>query len=100
MVTEKDKRKHMALEEDIKEILIQRFQPSVLKLVNESKNHRGHAGDDGSGQTHFKLIIVSEKFMGLTSVARHRLVNEALKQSFSKGLHAISIEAKTPSEQA
>ena len=88
----------MNIEESIRSKILQAFAPAHFELINESAKHKGHAGDDGSGQTHFKLIVVSDKFSGLTRVERQRLVNQELKEEFFKGLHTVSFILKTSSE--
>lgn len=81
----------MSLEEEIRKLLEKDFMPSHLTLTNESAKHRGHSGDDGSGQTHFKLELISKRFLGLSRVERERLVLICLKPAFEKGLHAITM---------
>lgn len=71
---------------------------SNLTLINESEKHAGHAGDNGTGQTHFKLMVVSNDFSGLTRVQRQKLIMQQVKGLFSQGLHALSMTVKTPSE--
>jgi BolA protein len=88
----------MNIEQAIQSIIEQEFSPVHFALINESYKHKGHAGDDGSGQTHFKLMVVSGAFDGLSRVDRQRLVNVALKDLFSSGLHALSVSLKAPSE--
>ena len=69
------------------------LQPFFLAVEDESASHAGHAGSDGSGQgTHFRVRIGSQAFMGLSRVARHRLVYDALHQFVDQGLHALAIE--------
>ncbi|NCV63652.1 MAG: BolA family transcriptional regulator [Betaproteobacteria bacterium] len=69
------------------------LQPFFLEVEDESASHAGHAGSDGSGQgTHFRVRIGSQAFMGLSRVARHRLVYDALQQFVDQGLHALAIE--------
>lgn len=81
----------MNRQERIKEILTKEFSPSKLIITNQSHHHKHHAGDDGTGETHYDLTLVSEKFLGLSRVAKQRLVNNALSQEFADGLHAISM---------
>jgi BolA protein len=88
----------MRISELIKQKIMDNFAPEHLELVNESDRHKGHAGHDGSGESHFHLIVVSKKFDGYNRIARHRLVYKALDGLFSQGLHALSIKAYTPSE--
>jgi BolA protein len=67
--------------------LTEALAPTRLELVDESASHAGHAGVAGrSGETHFRLAVVSEAFTGLSAVARHRLVYGALDTQFQAGL--------------
>lgn len=78
-----------ALDERLKELLA----PTVLEVLDESWQHAGHAGADGTGSgTHFRVRISSPKFAGLTKVAQHRLVYDALREFTARGLHALAIE--------
>ncbi len=88
----------MRIEEKIKHLLEKEFSPTHLQVVNESHKHAGHAGDDGSGQTHFKLKVVSVDFGGKSRVQRQRLVNQAIGGLFDEGLHAVSMQLSTPEE--
>ncbi|MFM7698142.1 MAG: BolA family protein [Limnohabitans sp.] len=68
-----------------------------LSVEDESDQHAGHAGSDGSGQgTHFRVRIGSLAFTGLSRVERHRLVYDALKPFIDQGLHALAIEIVEP----
>lgn len=74
--------------------LYQDFQPVSIEVIDESGQHIGHAGANGTGQgTHFRVRLVSNKFNGLGRVARHRLVYDSLRLHFDAGLHALVIEA-------
>ena len=55
----------MRMDDLIKSLVEKHFDPVEYELVNESHKHAGHAGDDGSGETHYKLMIVSKKFENL-----------------------------------
>lgn len=79
--------------------LTAQLQPFRLQVFDESAAHAGHAGSDGSGQgTHFRVRIGAGVFQGLTRVAKHRLVYDALQQFTDQGLHALAIEiVDTPS---
>ena len=73
--------------------LEQTLAPSKLEVLDESWQHAGHAGADGTGSgTHFRVRIGSPKFSGLTKVAQHRLVYDALRDFSARGLHALAIE--------
>lgn len=69
------------------------LQPSALEVLDESHQHAGHAGANGTGfGTHFRVRIASPLFDGKTRVARHRLVYDALQDFIAQGVHAIAIE--------
>ncbi|CAN1558417.1 BolA Stress-induced morphogen (activity unknown) [Burkholderiaceae bacterium] len=69
------------------------LQPFALQVLDESADHAGHAGSDGSGQgTHFRVRIGAGVFQGLSRVAKHRLVYDALQQFTDQGMHALAIE--------
>lgn len=70
------------------------LQPTALEVIDESHQHAGHAGANGTGfGTHFRVRIASPIFTGKTRVARHRLVYDALQDFIAQGVHAIAIEA-------
>jgi BolA protein len=73
--------------------LEQTLSPTKLEVLDESWQHAGHGGADGTGfGTHFRVRIGSPKFTGLTKVAQHRLVYDALRDFTARGLHALAIE--------
>lgn len=74
------------------------LSPTRLEVLNESAQHRGHMGDDGTGETHFRVIIESAAFAGQTRVARQRLVNHALADLLATRIHALAIAARAPGE--
>jgi BolA protein len=73
------------------------LQPVTLEVLDESSQHSGHAGANGTGfGTHFRVRITSHLFTGKSAVLRHRLVYDALQDFMDQGLHALAIEAKLP----
>ena len=88
----------MKLSDWIARTLEERLQPARLAVLDESDQHIGHGGWREGGETHFRINIVSEAFSGKSRVERHRLVNDALKGAFERGLHALAIQAKAPGE--
>ena len=88
----------MRVSKQIEIVLKAEFSPLRLSVINESHLHAGHAGDDGSGESHFRVEIVSGAFTGKTRLERHRMVQEALKDLQKSQIHALSIQAKTPDE--
>ncbi len=82
----------------IESLLRDRFAPTVLQVSDDSAKHAGHAGAQPGGETHYSLLVISDRFAGLNRVGRHRLVNEALAGEFSGGLHALALTLKAPGE--
>lgn len=73
--------------------LQQALQPSRLDVLDESAAHAGHSGSNGLGHgTHFRVRIASPRFQGISRVAAHRLVYDALQPYIDAGLHALAIE--------
>jgi BolA protein len=74
------------------------FAPAHLEVINDSARHRGHAGDDGSGESHFTVEVVTEAFAGLSRLERQRAVNAALGDLIRDRIHALAIKARAPGE--
>jgi BolA protein len=72
--------------------------PARLELVDESAQHAGHAGAAPGGNTHWRLTIVSAAFAGKPTVARHRMVYQALGELMQHPIHALAIQARAPGE--
>ena len=73
------------------------LQPIALEVIDESHQHNGHTGSNGTGfGTHFRVRITSSAFVGKSAVMRHRLVYDALQDFMDQGLHALAIEARLP----
>jgi BolA protein len=74
------------------------LEPLALELVDESAKHEGHAGARPGGNTHWRLTIVSQRFAGKPTVARHRMVYQALGELMQDPIHALAITARAPEE--
>ncbi len=74
------------------------FAPERLEIENQSERHRGHAGWDPSGESHFAVTIVSSLFTGMPRLERQRRVHAALGELLEERIHALSIRALAPSE--
>jgi BolA protein len=74
------------------------LSPERLAVIDDSAKHRGHAGHDPRGESHFTVEIVATTFAGKTRVQRHRLVNQALAPLLAERVHALAIVAKAPEE--
>lgn len=77
---------------------LDRLEPESLELVDESAQHQGHAGWQPGGGTHWRLRIVSPRFAGKPTVARHRMVYESLGDLMQHPIHALAIQARAPGE--
>jgi redox-sensitive bicupin YhaK (pirin superfamily)/stress-induced morphogen len=80
----------------MKDLLTAAFRPSRLQVINDSAQHSGHAGDDGSGESHFTVVIESEAFAGKSRLERQRMVNSALGDIPGQRVHALAIRAFAP----
>lgn len=89
----------MSVEQRIRERLAA-LHPVLLELEDESERHRGHAGYAEGGGSHWRLTIVSPAFDGKSTVARHRLVYQALGELMRHPIHALAIQARAPGEPA
>jgi BolA family transcriptional regulator, general stress-responsive regulator len=81
----------MAVKDEIEARLTAAFTPDRLEVVNESHQHSGHSGDDGSGESHFRVVIRAAAFAPMSRVARHRAVHQALGD-LNQRVHAIALD--------
>ncbi|KIT17745.1 BolA family protein [Jannaschia aquimarina] len=81
----------MSMEATIRERLQAAFDPREMQVINDSASHAGHAGDDGSGESHWKVAIRAEAFAGKGRVERHRMVHTALGDVMDR-IHALSLD--------
>lgn len=84
----------MSVEADIRVRLLAAFDPVHLEVANESHLHDVPPGSE----SHFKLVIASDRFEGKRLLGRHRLVNRALADALAGSVHALAIHAVTPDE--
>jgi BolA family transcriptional regulator, general stress-responsive regulator len=82
----------MGLEQEITAALSAAFSPSTLDVINESHLHGGHAGDNGSGESHWRVVIVAAAFGAMSRLERHRAVHAALGPGIMGRLHALGLE--------
>jgi BolA protein len=80
--------------EDLERALRAALAPQALEVIDDSHLHAGHAG--AREGRHFTVRVTSESFAGLSRVARHRLVYDALRELIPQGVHALAIEAHLP----
>jgi BolA protein len=89
-----------AIAEAIRDKLSAAFSPSRLEIIDDSDRHKGHAGAREGGESHFNVVIESEKFEGLNRVQRQRAVLGVLADELAGPVHALSITARRPGEGA
>ncbi len=82
----------------IRAALERQLAPAQLLVEDESARHAGHPGAREGG--HFRVRVVSDRFRGLSRVARHRMVYQAVEPLLGKGVHALAIDARTREETA
>ena len=80
----------MSIENELKARLTAAFAPERLEVVNDSAKHAGHGGDDGSGESHFSVLIRAAAFAPMGRVARHRAVHAALGDLTTR-IHALAL---------
>ena len=83
---------------EMTQLLTQALSPTHLAVINDSASHRGHSGDDGSGESHFTVEIESPAFAGVSRLERQRMVNRALGDMPGQRVHALAIKARAPGE--
>ena len=83
---------------EMEKLLAAAFVPARLVVINDSVRHRGHSGDDGSGESHFTVEIEADAFTGASRIERQRMVNKALGDLPGQRVHALAIKAKAPGE--
>jgi len=88
----------MVMKDTISNKLREAFTPESLQVVDESHLHEGHAGHRPSGETHFRVYIVSQAFKGKSRVDRHSMISSALAAELAGSVHALAIHAQAPGE--
>ena len=76
------------------------FTPVRLEVIDDSRRHHGHAGARPGGETHFNVVIESPAFQGQSRVNRQRAVYAALSEELAGQVHALSVKALAPGEDA
>jgi len=88
----------MNMETTIRKKLMVALNPIRLDVINESALHAGHRSSPGTGESHFRVLIVSEAFAGKSRVERHRMVNATLAEEVGKKVHALALGTFAPGE--
>lgn len=82
----------------MREKLMVALEPTRLDIINESELHAGHRGSPGTGQSHFRILIVSPAFEGQSHLQRHRVINEILCEELGGLIHALALKTYAPGE--
>lgn len=83
----------------IQEKLTDGLDPVRLEIIDESHLHAGHVGARPEGETHFRVLVVSDAFVGQNRVARQRMVYGLLAEELAANVHALSLTTLTPEEE-
>jgi stress-induced morphogen len=83
----------------LEDVLRRTFTPVLMRIVDDSAHHAGHAGAQPGGETHYSVLLVAPAFRGMNRLARSRAVHAVLAGEFSGGLHALALTLRTPEEQ-
>ena len=84
----------MTVQKVLEEKLRSHLNPQWMRVINESPSHRVPEGSE----SHFRVIVVSEKFQGLSQVKRHQMVYQIIDQELKNSIHAFSQQTFTPEE--
>lgn len=82
----------MRVEDEMRTRLEETFRPEVLEILDESERHRGHAGYQEGGQSHFRVRIKAGAFKPMSRIERHRAVHEALGSELVARIHALALK--------
>ena len=88
----------MSIEQQMREKLMVALEPTRLDIINESELHAGHRSSPGTGQSHFRILIVSPAFEGQSHLQRHRVINEILSEELGGPIHALALKTYAPGE--
>lgn len=82
----------MTVTEQIHARLQETFAPDHLEVIDESEDHRGHAGYQDGGESHFRVVIRADAFEPMSRIARHRAIHAALGKALIARIHALSLD--------
>jgi BolA protein len=88
----------MSAETRLRERLLVALEPIRLDIVNESELHAGHRSSPDTGESHFRILIVSPRFAGVSRVERHRMVNAVIGDELGGRIHALALSTFAPGE--
>ncbi|MBT8409613.1 MAG: BolA family transcriptional regulator [Alphaproteobacteria bacterium] len=82
----------MPIAEQMEQKLREAFAPRTLEIVDDSEQHRGHAGFREGGESHFQVRIEAEAFAPMSRIERHRAVHKALGGDIVGRIHALELK--------
>ena len=82
----------------IEKIILKDYNPYFYSVIDVSEQHRGHQNFKENVESHFEIIVVSDKFIDIKRIDRHRMVNNSLKNEFCSDLHSAIIKTYTIEE--
>tara|TARA_B100000242_G_scaffold203477_1_gene147509 strand:+ start:242 stop:520 length:279 start_codon:yes stop_codon:yes gene_type:complete len=82
----------------IENLILKDYEPEFFSVIDVSEQHRGHQDFKEDVESHFEILIVSEKFKNLNRIERHRMVNQSLREEFLLDLHSVVIKTYTTEE--
>ena len=85
----------MAVAEEMRRRLEDAFAPTELEILDESEKHRGHAGYQEGGESHFRVVIRAGRFTDMSRIDRHRAVHSALGAGIMGRIHALALDIGT-----
>ena len=88
----------MKRKNNIENLILKNYKPEFFSVLDVSEQHRGHQNFREDVESHFEIIIVSEKFKNLNRIERHRMINQTLREEFLLDLHSVIIKAYTIEE--
>lgn len=84
----------MRIADEIRARLEKAFAPELLEVIDESAQHKGHAGARPGGETHFRVTIEASAFLGKSRIERHRMVTAVMKDLMDNPIHALALTAR------
>ncbi|MDR6264714.1 MULTISPECIES: BolA family protein [Rhodobacterales] len=82
----------MTMKQRMEDKLSAEFSPQHLEIIDESEDHRGHGGYREGGETHFRIVMRSDKLRGMSRVARQRAVMICVKAEMDERVHALALD--------
>ncbi len=83
---------------NIENLILKNYEPKFFSVIDVSDQHKGHKNFKEGVESHFEIVIVSERFTNLSRIERHRIVNRTLKEEFLSDLHSIVLKTYTSKE--